>query len=116
MATDLSFNGRPVVYWLRTRLSGDDEARWEAIDAIRHICTPDDSIPLFLDTLQNDSYWGARALAAHALYDLAFDTSEMPRLISAKPHFLAALNDSSADVREQIRELLTLLEDYERNA
>ena len=113
MANDPSFNGQSAEYWLRTRLSGDDEARWEAIDAIRHICAPDVSVLLFVDTLRKDSYWRARALAAHASYDLAFDHSEVPRLISAKPYFLAALNDSSAEVREQVKELLGVLENGE---
>lgn len=106
---DLSFHGQPAGYWLRTRLSGDDEARWEAIDAIRHICAPEDSIPLFLDTLRNDQYWRARALAAHALYDLAIDSPRDPRLIDAMPQLSTAADDSSPEVREQVEEFMALL-------
>ena len=116
MAADLSFHGHAAEYWFRKRLGGGDEERWEAIDAIRHSCASQDSVPLFLDTLQNDSYWRARALAAHALYDLAFDASEVPRLIEAMPQILAAANDSSTDVREQIKQLMEVLENPQRSA
>lgn len=116
MVNDASFRGRPAEYWLHARLSGDDEARWEAIDAIRHICPPDESVRLFLDTLHTDSYWRARALAAHALYDLALDRSEVARLVAVMPQLLAALNDSSANVREQIAELLEVLDSNDEAA
>jgi hypothetical protein len=107
---ELSFRGKALDHWLCLRISGEDEARWEAIDAIRHICRPDVSIPLFLDTLHNDSYWRARALAAHALYDLAFESEYRPRLLEILPSLRNALVDSSIEVRENVNNLLELLE------
>ena len=104
------FRGQPSSHWLRVRLSGDDEARWEAIDAIRHVCLPDESIPLLLDTLRNDQYWRARALAAHALCDLAWEPAIHPQLIQVMPDLVVALSDRSVEVREDISQLLELLD------
>lgn len=104
-----SFHGKALDEWLRVRCCGDDDTRWEAIDAVRHICAPDDSIPLLLDTLRNDTYWRARALAAHALYDLSFDSKFRQRLMETVPFVRDALTDSSVEVREQVNELLESL-------
>jgi hypothetical protein len=109
MTIDPTFHGRGFNYWLQIRLSGDDEQRWEAVDAIRHICHPDTSIPLFLDTLRNDAYWRARALAAHALYDLIAGPHPDSRVADALPQLLEAANDPSPDVRAQIKEVLAAL-------
>jgi HEAT repeat protein len=109
MSTELpTFNGQPADHWIRARLQGDDEVRWEAVDAIRHLCSPDISIPLFLDTLRNDGYWRARALAAHALFDLAMDRPDVAGLDDALRQLPDLMADPSADVREQISEILSL--------
>jgi hypothetical protein len=109
MTDEPTFNNHLVDYWLRARLNSDDETRWEAIDAIRHICVPEVSIPLFLDTLSNDTYARARALAAHALYDLAVVSPKDSELIEKLPRLELAANDSSDSVRKEIEALLKLL-------
>jgi HEAT repeat protein len=102
------FRRRPAEHWLRLRTEGDDEARWEAIDAIRHLCAPDVGVPLFIDTLKHDSYWRARALAAHALFDLACEPDLRPQLASIVPQLATALDDPSLEVREQVFDILGL--------
>jgi hypothetical protein len=105
-----TFRGRDTEHWLSARLSGDDDTRWEAIDAIRHLCGPDTSVPLLLDTLLNDHYGRARGLAAHALYDLAVDSAEEVNWAEIMPRLQIAANDPDEGVREQIAELFDALE------
>lgn len=109
LMNDITFRGRDIKYWLSARLSGDDETRWNAIDAIRHLCGSERSVPLLLDTLRNDTYSGARGLAAHALFDLAIDRDEGVNWAELMPHLLSAANDPSDGVREQIAEILNVL-------
>ena len=66
----LLWENRPLEHWIETRRHQDGHKRWEAVDAIRHIAAPEISVPYMIDTLRNDSYWRARALAAHAVFDL----------------------------------------------
>jgi hypothetical protein len=108
---DFTFRGRDIEHWIGARSSGDDETRWEAIDAIRHLCEPETSVPLLLDTLLNDRYSGARGLAAHALFDLAIDRAEGVNWTEMMPHLLSAANDPSEGVREQVAEILDVLKD-----
>ena len=105
MSYEPRFNRYPVEYWFNLRMQGNDEERWNAVDAIRHVCEPTISVPLMLDTIEKDSYSRARGLAAHALYDLAVDSPEqIPS--EAFPRIIAALNDSDAGVRSQVEALL----------
>jgi hypothetical protein len=102
-------NGHPRDYWLEARVSGNDETRWEAIDAIRHICPPHDALPLYLSTLGHDAYWRSRALAAHAIYDLAWDAEYRELVHTTIPSLIDALLDTSRQVREQVIITLELL-------
>jgi hypothetical protein len=103
------FNGRSSDDWLTVRTAGDDESRRKAIDAIRHVIEPKKSMSLFFDTLRNDSYWRARALAAHANYDLAFDQDARSDVLAVLPGLIDALSDPSVQVRQQIIYILELL-------
>lgn len=91
------------------RLDRDDETRWEAVDVIRHICEPASSVPLLLDSLANDRYPRARALAAHALFDLAIDRVGGVNWQEIFPVLVTASHDPSDDVREQVADLLKVL-------
>ncbi|WP_428307640.1 hypothetical protein [Lacipirellula sp.] len=104
------FHGHPIAYWLEKRLSGDDEERWEVIDAIRHLCYPATSIPLFLATLREDSYSRARALAAHAIFDLVIDPSDHDFVLTLLPPLSEFANDPSPEVCEQISQTIALIE------
>jgi HEAT repeat protein len=95
--TGVLWDGQPLEYWLRTLHDPDDEARWRAIDALRHIAHPSQTIALFTVAL-NDRYWRARALAAHALYDLAHEDEMVPLLLQAVIPLANALLDVSTDV------------------
>ncbi len=106
---DIQFQGHSVDHWFRVRTTGDDEARWEAIDAIRHLCAPDVSVPLLLETLVNDSYWKARALAAHAMYDLVWSADFRPSVTAAIPTLIDTLQDESREVCEQVIETFEAL-------
>lgn len=106
---EIDFHGQPLSHWLTARTSADDETRWKAVDAIRHICTPDVSMPMFLETLQDDRYWRSRALAAHAIYDFAWDAEFRPLVNAAVPALLDSLDDASREVREQVIATFELL-------
>ena len=103
------FGDYPVDFWLRVRLSGDNELRWEAIDAIRHLCEPKLSVPLFIDTLLHDSYECARWLAAHALYDLAIHREYRSLLRKELSQLHRAESDPSAEVRIEVCEMISIL-------
>jgi hypothetical protein len=106
------FHGHPIDYWLEKRLSGDDEQRWGAIDAIRHLCYPATSIPLFVATLRDDPYWRARALAAHAIFDLVIEPSEHDFALTLLPPLSEFLDDPSQEVRDQISKTITLIDNW----
>lgn len=106
------FHGHPIEYWLEIRLSGEDEERWEAVDAIRHLCSPATSIPLILATLREDPYWRARALAAHAIFDLVIDPSEHDLALTLLPPLDEFANDPSPEVRDQISQTIALIENW----
>jgi HEAT repeat protein len=90
--TNNLWKGRPLEYWIETLQDPDDEARWGAIDALRHIADPSQSIPLFVRFL-SDRYWRARALAVHALYDMAFEVEFVSLLSQAVTPLANALSD-----------------------
>ena len=106
------FHRHTLEYWLDKRLSGDDEERWEAIDGIRHLTLPAFGIPLFLETLRNDPYWRARALGAHALFDLVIDHADHDAMVLMLPPLDEFLNDPSEIVREQIEKTISLIDNW----
>ena len=106
------FHGHQIGYWLDKHLTGDDEERWEAVDAIRHLCAPTTSIPLFLETLRDDDYWRARGLAAHAIFDLVVDPSDHDSTLAMLPPLDEFMNDPSQNVRGQISEIIALIRDW----
>jgi hypothetical protein len=106
------FHGHPIDYWLDKRLTGDDEERWEAVDAIRHLCSPAASIALFVATLRKDGYWRARALAAHAIFDLVIDPSEHDSTLAMLPPLGEFLGDPSQEVRDQISQTISLIKEW----
>jgi len=102
------WGGLPLEHWVRTLREGHDEDRWRAVDAVRHIAQPSESVTLFIEAL-NDRYWRARGLAAHALYDLAFEDEYVPLLLQAVIPLANALSDESSDVSLQAAYTLELL-------
>jgi HEAT repeat protein len=102
------WDGQPLEYWVQTLQEGDDEARCRAIDALRHIADPSQSVTLFIGAL-NDRYWRARALAAHALFDLAFDEEFVPLLLPVVIPLADALSDECSDVSLNAAYTLELL-------
>lgn len=95
--TDHLWEGRAANDWVRTLSLGDDMARWKAVDALRHIASPTDTIPLFIDALK-DPYGDVRGLAAHALYDMAEDEEFAPLLVNWVRPLAEALCDRDEDV------------------
>lgn len=91
------WNNRPLDHWVEMLRHGDDETRWQAVDAIRHLAHPSDSLHFFLSAL-GDSYWPVRALAAHALYDIAHDENAGQLLSEAVEPLANALRDEYLDV------------------
>jgi HEAT repeat protein len=99
MSDVVSWNGQPLSYWLDALGAADGEKRWQAVDALRHIADPMETVPLFIAALQHDSFWRTRALAAHALYDMAFDAELRPLLHPVALQIAGALKDESPHVR-----------------
>src|SRR4051794_12656756 len=97
--TEPSWDGRPVSQWVELLAHPEDETRWRAVDAIRHVVPPSQSIRLLINTLRRDGYWRARALAAHALYDMAGDEVVRPHLRDTIGPLAESLSDASPDVR-----------------
>jgi HEAT repeat protein len=98
MDSPTTWDGKDLAYWLEMLRVGDDETRWNAIDVIRHIADPSQSVNIFVQALLSDTYWRARALAAHALYALSFD-KEFTELLSTAVDALAnSLTDESPHV------------------
>ncbi len=106
--TDPLWNGQPTSHWVEMLQHPDGEIRWQAIDALRHNLPPIDTIPLFIEALR-DNYWRTRALAAHALYDLAFDKSLHLLLKQTVIPLVDALEDDSPQVRLNSVHTLELL-------
>jgi HEAT repeat protein len=102
------WKGWPLEYWIEALQDPDDEARWGAIDALRHIADPSQTIPLFVRSL-SDRYWRARSLAVHALYDMAFEVKFLPLLSQAVTPLANALSDSRSDICLQAAWTLELL-------
>jgi HEAT repeat protein len=75
---------------------------------LRHIAHPSQTIPLFVGSL-NDSHWRARALAVHALYDIAFDEELVPLLSQAVIPLANALSDSLRDISLEAARTLELI-------
>ena len=59
--------------------------------------------------MRRDQYWRARALAAHALYDMAWDNESRPLLHEVIPELTEALKDESKQVRLNVAHTLELL-------
>lgn len=104
-----SYNGYPLDHWVQVRNSDDEETRWKAVDAIRHLCAPNESMPLFLETLANDSYWRARSLAMNAICDLAYEDKYKSVVLAAIPTCIKALQDESREVRYEAVMVLKLI-------
>jgi HEAT repeat protein len=99
MESPTTWDGKDLPYWLGVLRAGDDEARWNAIDVIRHIAEPSQSVSIFVESL-SDPYWRARALAAHALYDLSFDKEFVGLLSIAIEALASSLTDESPHVAQ----------------
>ena len=67
---------------------------------------------MFLSTLKNDSYWRARALAAHAIFDLVIDPTDHDATVAMLPPLDEFLSDPSEHVREQIAETISLIDNW----
>jgi HEAT repeat protein len=91
------WDGKPIEYWVRALHDPEDEARWAAVDALRHIAHPSQTIGLFIGAL-GDRYWRVRALAAHSLYDMAHQEELITLLREAVSPLAKALSDEFPDV------------------
>jgi HEAT repeat protein len=75
----------------------DSEARWAAIDSLRHVGHPSQTVHIFIASLC-DSSWLVRALAAHALYDVIHDGELGALLDHAVEPLAMALRDEATEV------------------
>jgi HEAT repeat protein len=91
-------NESNINYWLEKLSDTCEDTRWRAIDRLRHILPPDRAVPLFLRTLKNDDGALVRALACHALYDLAGDQDVKPLLTKNLASIVDAIRDEEIHV------------------
>ncbi len=105
------WDGQPAARWIERLDDPDGHVRWQAVDALRHIAEPALAVPLFVGILRrgDDGGWRARALAAHALYDMAFEAECRPLLRPAVGALAEALDDPCLDVAHQAAWILELL-------
>jgi HEAT repeat protein len=103
------WNGHAASHWIEMLDHPAGEVRWQAIDALRHIARPEQTVPLFAMALRRDSYWRVRALAVHAVYDLAFEEDLRPILRQAVIPLADALWDKSSHVSLHAAHALELL-------
>lgn len=93
-----SWNLHSPSEWARVlREDADDEGRWRALDALRHVGKAEETINPFLEALE-DRYWRVRALAAHALYDLILDEDGLVKRAEVIESLTSALGDQCLEV------------------
>jgi HEAT repeat protein len=95
-------------HWVQALHGPEDEARSAAVDALRHMGSASETIDLFIEAL-SDRYWRVRALAAHALYDMAHDETLVSLLCKSVSPLANALADESLDVALNATYTLELL-------
>jgi HEAT repeat protein len=103
------FHGKSLEHWLAIRVSGGDDARLDAVNAIRQLCTPAESVPLLVEALE-DHFWRVRAAAALALYEMAQNSAARPLVEAAWSKWERAADDPSQEVRKGILALMAVLE------
>lgn len=116
----MRFSKHPTSYWLDRLRSPDDETRWEAVDAIRHVMESPGSVRILLNVAECDAYWRSRALALHGICDYLYSEQSNPDAgteickmsvaLEADSRISAiAENDENEVVRGNAEELLRLL-------
>jgi len=103
------YHGKSLEHWLAIRVSGGDDARLDAVNAIRQLCAPEESVPQLVEALE-DHFWRVRAAAAHALYEMAQDAAARPLVEAAWGKWERAVDDPSQEVRKGILALMAVLE------
>jgi hypothetical protein len=103
------YHGKSLEHWLAIRVSGSDDARLDAVNAIRQLCTPEESVPLLVEALE-DHCWRVRAAAAHSLYEMGCDAKTRPAVEVAWGKWERAAEDPSQEVRKGILALMAVLE------
>ena len=104
----MTWKYQSIEYWIQGLRDPEDEARWAAVDALRHIGHPSQTTSMFVEAL-SDSYWRVRALAAHSLYDMAHNEALIPMLYQAISPLSKALSDVSPEVALNAAYALELL-------
>ncbi len=102
------WDGQPFEYWVRTLRDAEDDVRWKAVDALRHIGPPSETVELFIAAL-SDPCWQVRALAAHALYDMAHEEELSYLVCKFVLHLARTLSDESPEVALNAAYTLELL-------
>lgn len=116
----MRYSKKPISHWLEALQSPDDDVRWEAVDAIRHVMEFPANLDVLLEVSQRDIDHRCRGLALHAFCDylhnelLDPDAGTETRdalLTRGADHIAAAIaqNDPDEGVRDQAAELLRLL-------
>jgi HEAT repeat protein len=95
-------------HWIERLRHADDEERWRAVDALRHVAHASQFVGLFIAAMR-DSYWPVRALAAHALYDMAHWADATVLLSGAIVPLAEALRDDCTHVSLNAAYTLELL-------
>lgn len=103
------YHGKSLEHWLAIRVSGGDESRLQAVEAIRQLCGAEECVPLLVEAL-GDHCWRVRAAAAHALFEMGRDAQSRPAVEAAWGKWERAAEDPSQEVRKGILALMVVLE------
>jgi HEAT repeat protein len=103
------FKGKALEHWLAIRVSGKDESRLEAVDAIRLLCEPEERVLLLVEAL-GDHCWRVRAAAMRALFEVALPIGTRPLVEAAWGKWERAIDDPSQEVRKVAFGLIATLE------
>ena len=98
----------PLAHWLENLDHPDADTRWRAIDAVRHLADPARIVQVCVPALK-DEFWRVRALAAHALFDLACEPAHRPAIAGILDPLANAILDGSPEVRLNAIATLELL-------
>jgi HEAT repeat protein len=106
---DLVQDEYDAAHWLEQLRDEDEDKRWRAVDAIRHLLPLNSFISSFMHSLKNAKAWVVRALICHSFYDAAHRSEERSELLTFTDEIIDALLDQSIEVRLNVIYTLELL-------
>jgi HEAT repeat protein len=103
------WRGRDLADWIQAFHTGDDDLRWEAVDAITMLASPAQSVPMLTAALA-DLVLKVRGRAAHGLYDIiVMDKEDRPYLMESLQPLVECLTDDDPWLACETASILRLM-------